>query len=460
MSFLLDFIRALTEEEIAKLNSMPLTGREDEVLTHLVKHRLTKGNVDKNSLKLLHLSASHYDKINSVLLEKSITHLCGTDIASAFNLFCDRNLMDLLFHEIKITERQLLKKKPLPDMSDFYRKVLFVLRRVGTDAYDEEKLMLYAKRYLQSLPTATLEDEAEVYLMCLLTRIFYHAVTGGGPAFEPTYKSEIAYWEDRLAGKQLHRANFQFWLCKASYYDFYSHDDNNLLLSNQNALDEMELAGDAVPENMRIYATTKMAKAYTHCNRFADALLTYRDVFKRWPKSLSNNRYHIIMYGVIALINKELNEAEEVLERLKYILGREEDKGMQLNLARNLALVYLNKKKFDEAWEMLTLTMQLPRADTDLLNDILNRVVHNCYFALTGEWETAARLLNANKKFLVARKDNPMTVEYDGFFNMLKAVIRFKQGKAKLPADFESRISYYRNGFMNLYGNLLDQMLA
>ncbi len=459
MGFLLDFIRSLTDEEIANIRHMPLTGREEEVLHLLIDNRKNKAYIDKSGLKQLNLSASHYDKLNSVLLEKCLAHLCGPDIGSTFNLLCERNLMDLLFHEIKISERQLLKKKNQAELTAFYRKVLFVLRRVGTDAYDEERLLLYAKRYLQSLPEKTLEDEAEVQLMCLLTRIFYHAVTGGGPAFEPTYKTTIQHWEEKLAGQPLHRANFQFWLCKATYYDFYTHDADNLLLSHRNALTEMELAGEAVPENMRVYATTKMAKAYTHCNMFADALQSYREIFRRWGHNLGNNRYHIVMYGVIALINKELNEAEEILNRLRFILGREEDKGMQLNLARNLALLYLNKKEFEKAWEMLTLTMQFPRSDTDLLNDILNRVVHNCYFALEGDWTTAARLVNVNKKFLAARKENPMTAEYDGFFNMLKTVVRYKQGKAPLPPDFESRMAYYRNGFMSLYGNLLDQML-
>ena len=69
MSFLLDLLRALNKEEVQKMLLMPVKGREEEVLQKTLNYRNVSSEVDSEIQQQLGLSKSHFDKINSVLLE-------------------------------------------------------------------------------------------------------------------------------------------------------------------------------------------------------------------------------------------------------------------------------------------------------------------------------------------------------------------------------------------------------
>ncbi|MDB5283690.1 MAG: hypothetical protein JWO06_2765 [Bacteroidota bacterium] len=460
MSFLLDLIKTLTEDELKKLNSMPVKGREEEVLHKTLKYRKEKTDVDVDARiqKELSLTKSHYDKINSVLLRKCYEHFTDGSSEQVLNLIFEKRLMALQVHELKIREKNLLKNGTRQQLNDFYWAYLLKVRSQSVNGFDKKWIISMAHKYLATLPKATLEDEAEVMLMCESTFVFYHAVIGEGPGYEPVFLKLIADWEKKLKGKKYHRANFQLLLSKANYYDYYT-SNHAIVDTLEEALREFDLAKEKIPVNQKMYAYSKLAKAYCQCSRFEEAMRTYKECFRLWGEEMRKNHYQMLMYSVVALINREFDEAQNMIEYMMPKLTSSTDIGMKFNTFRNNAILHMHKSEYDEALKHIHSFMQFPRSETDLLGDILNRMIHNVYFVMIGDFETATNLIEKNKKFLRSKGKTILTAEYTPYFNMLRDIIRYKTGIVKLPADFDKKMEPFQQGIMKLYGDLLLKML-
>lgn len=459
MSFLLDLLRALNKEEVQKMLLMPVKGREEEVLQKTLNYRNISSEVDGEIQQQLGLSKSHFDKINSVLLEKSFAFLTdGTD-QKIFTLLLQKQLTDLLYHEMKMREKALLKKGTEKELRDFYLQAFLAARKVGVNKLDISLLRKYGAEYLKHFPKAGLQDKAEIWLMYEHTALFYNSVMGTFASYEPEFWKSINKWERELKGKKLHRANFHLELAKANFYDFCTSDADNLIKSLETALKEFEAAKGTVPQPFQLYTYTKLAKAYCQGDFFEKALDTYREGMRKWPE-LKKNIYHPVMFAVIAIINHRFDEAQDMLdENTKDVILHRTDIGMFFNVARNYAVLHIHKNEFDKALEYIHMFLQVNRVETDLLGEILNRIVHNAYFAAIGDWETALNLIKKNKKFLANKPQSVMITEYDKFFNLLRLVVRHKAKDEKLPADFDEQMSAYRRNIAKLYGDLLLKVL-
>ena len=248
-------------------------------------------------------------------------------------------------------------------------------------------------------------------------------------------------------------------LCKANYYDFYT-SDHRIVDVLVEAVKEFDLAKGAIPAGLKTYAYTKLAKAYCQCSRFEEAMRTYKECFALWGDELKRNHYHMLMYSVIAIIAHEFDEAQKMLDNFQAPnMTATPDVGMQFNIARNYAILHLHRSEYSQAFEHMQMFLQLRRSATDLLGDILNRLVHNAYFVLTGDLETALKLIEKNKKFLRSKGKTALTNQYDGYFSSMRDIIRYKYGIAKLPTDFDKQMESYQEGIMKLYGDLLVKML-
>ncbi|MFN8285607.1 MAG: hypothetical protein U0V74_02585 [Chitinophagales bacterium] len=459
MSFLLELVRTLKKEEVQKLLLMPVKGREEEVLQKTLSYRTTTDEVDSKIQEELGLSKSHFDKINSVLLEKCFGYLTDGSDAKVFTLLLQKQLLDLLYHEIKMREKAQLKTGKEKEIREFYLQAFLATRKIGVNKLDLALVSKYATEYLKHFPKAGLEDKAEIWLMYEHSALFYNSVMGNSVSYEPQFWKVIHKWEKELKGKNLHRANFHLQLAKANFYDFCSSDGDNLINSLETALQEFEAAKGGVPQALKMYAFTKLAKAYCQTDQFEKALETYKESFAIWP-DLKRNVYHPVMFAVIAIINHRFTEAEQMLnENTREVLTHRTDMGMFFNIARNYAVLHIHKNEFDKALEYIHMFLQVNRVETDLLGEILNRIVQNAYFAAIGDWETALSLVKKNKKFLANKPSSSMITEYEKFFNLLRSIIKHRANGDKLPVDFEEQMAAYQRNIAKLYGDLLLKVL-
>lgn len=459
MSFLKDFLQRCTELDLQTLKRIDLRGNEYDVLHYTIKVRRDSKISDDLIQQHFAFSKSYFDKLNSVLLKKVLNTLTdGTD-DKVLGYLLEKDLIHHFIHELRIRERSIEKSGNNIEKSKFYRQVFHHVRRFPVSEYDDELTKKYAKKYLKSLPSFTEEDEAEIWLMYEFSRVFIFAASGKMNEHETAFLNTMQKWWSKIGSKPYPRAQFHYHLAFASYYDFYTGDYKSLVKALQNANDAYEKAGGTLAENYKVFVITKLAKAHCQGSKFTEALSLYRDAFERYEIPLTRNLFHPLMFAVIAIINGKYTEAEKMMDaHLRHLLNSDIDSTLEFDVVRTYAVLHMNKGEFNKAFEYIERALQFKRTGISLLGDILLRMVHNAYFIMTGDLETAKTTLARNQKFLNTKQKDKMTEEYGGYFTMLRDIIKHREGK-KLPEDFAQKMQPYREGIMKLHGDLLDKMI-
>ncbi|HRN93761.1 MAG: hypothetical protein M9931_05620 [Chitinophagales bacterium] len=460
MTFLRAFLCRCTEQERYKLKLLDLKGNEYEVLLETIKQRTNTDFDDTEIQNKFNLTKSYFDKINSVLLDKCLSALTpnGTynDILS---LILAKDMPDLLKHEIKIWERRILKTKDSNEITTFYYRTFQFLRRMPANVFDMEMLLKYKNLYLKHKKDRSEEDELEIAAMVLATQVFIEAVQGNMNTFSEKYHLELKRLKTEIGTKQYYKANFHTKLAEANYYDYYTSDFNALVNALKYAMEHYDKAQGGIDVTYKVYAITKLAKAYCHGSYFGEAMKIYDEAFSLFAAELSLNPYHPTMYAIVAIINGKYKEAEKMMnENLLHLLNNEKPGTLDFDIYRTYAILYMNQSMFDKAFYYLEEALKFRRTEISLLGDILLRMVHNAFFVMSGDLATAKTTLKRNFKFLALKEKDAMVQEYTGYFKMIKQVIRYKEGK-KLPKDFTEQMTPYRQGIMKLYGDLLDKMV-
>ncbi|MCS6933591.1 MAG: hypothetical protein NZM35_00390 [Chitinophagales bacterium] len=458
MSMLSDFLRTLKPDELAIVRQMPASEREKQVLLNTLVHLQDKEFDDELVQYELKLSKSHFDKINSVLLDKCYHVLTDGSNREVLYLLWQKGLKTLLLHEAKIRERKLLKgnKKKLAEL---YKIMFDISVRLpvlnGKIALAEE----YGRKYLATLGKPAEEQRSEIWLNYLFGTVFYYAANGKMAEYEAWTKAELKKWARKLEGKDYPVCQFYYHLCWSAYYEHYSSDWDNLMKSLHAALEALGRCEERVGSNYRIYVETTIAKAYAHNSNYREAYERYSACFDKFAKQLVRNRYHPLMYAVIAILHQQYDVAESIMEKyMKFYLENTPHDTFNFDIERIYALLYMYKKDYTKAAYYLQRGQQWDKTKFTFLGDILQRITQNIYFILQRDFEMALTLLRSNKRFLQSKQPDEMTREYGVMFDLINDVIRLQTGKEP-SKNFLQNLEQSRRGIMRLYAGLLDEFI-
>lgn len=456
MSMLFDFLMTLREEELKQVQQLRATEKERGVLFKTLEYVEQKKNDDSALQKELGFSKSYFDKVNSVLLDKCYNTLTDGSDNKVLYMLWEKSQKSLLIHEIKLREKKLLKGSR-KKLAEFYKLVFGICIRLPVLNGKIIMAEHYGKKYLSALGKASQEQQYEIWLQYLFSTIFYYSSNGKAAEFGPWTVQEINKWEKKLGGKKYAVCNFFYHLCRASYYEFYTSDFPNLLSSLQSCLCEYRHGAERVGENYKIYVETKLANAYCHGSHFADALKIYREAFAKYKTQLLRNRYHPLMFSVIAIINGELKEAENMMQaELMPLIEKTPEDPFCFDVERNYAVLYMYKGDMKKAGQFIQRGQRWDKTRFNFLGDVLQRVVHNIYYLLNGDTDTASSLLRKNIRFLNAKPQDGITTEYRKPFEVIADIIKLKKGK-KPSKNFEAGLEELQKGIMKLYGGLLKK---
>lgn len=461
MSFLSDLLFRCTPDEIQRIKGFDVQNLHRKVLWELIEQvQANKLNEDDIQSKFA-LSQSHYDKINSVLFTTCVTGLTTGTMRAGLSFFLEKDLLKLYKHQLKLYERRLAQYNDLEVARELYWQAYQDFRRFPVSEYDEKLVKQYAEKYIKVAKKLSEEDKAEIWLMYEFSRIFVASARGNIGKFEPAFLKSMAVWEKKVLDKPWPRAHFHYYLCWVNYYDYCTNDIIGLIGALQGALDAYDKAKGKVPETYKVYSIAKLAKAYCQDNRFEEALQEYRNAFAQYGDQLQRNYYHPLMFSIISIIAEQYDEAEKMLDTyLKHVVETGPESTMGFDILRTYSLLYMYKGDYKKAAKYLQRGLTYSRTDVSRLGDILQRMVHNAFFVITGDLDTAKTALSRNYKFLRAKADDKVSEEYIQYFDMLKLLIDHRLKGKKLPADLEERMAFFRQGIMKLYGGLLDKILA
>lgn len=459
MSLLSDFLRTLKEDEIASLKKIQFTDREHDAFTKTVQFVARKNFEDAALQQELKMSKAHFDKMNSVLLDKVYSFHTGNEDNKVLYMLWEKGLYGHLFHEARMRERRYLKAGAKQKLSVFYRLVFGITLRLPITENKVVRGDEYARKYLNSLSKPSQEETYEIQIMQLWNTIFYESARGNMKKYEPVILSTLKSWDKKLGTKKYNGCRFFYWLTYASYFEFYTHNFAGWTESLRNALHEFDTSRKDLGENYRVYVITKLAGAYCQGSFFKESLLMYREAFEKYEKQLMRNLFHPLMFSVIAIINHRFDEAENMLE--KHLIPRLQkfpEESLNFDIERTCAILCMQKGDFEKASYYLQRGQVWDKTQFTLLGDILQRLVHNIYFLLVKDYAGAEAMLRRNKKFLAAKQQDHMVEEYSKAFAVIADIIRMKNGR-KPAVNFHSRLNDLHFGIMKLYADLLDKAL-
>lgn len=449
-----EFLRTLKPDEIAVVKQMHTSKREKEVLQQTIAHLPDKTFDDELVQNELQLTKSHFDKINSVLLDKCYNALTNGTNQAVLYLLWEKGQKTLLLHEAKVRERKLLKGNA-KKLAEFYKLMFDICVRLPVLNGKIVMAEQYGNKHLRALGKPTTEKRSEIWLQYLFATIFYYSANGKMNEYGPWTLAELEKWKKKLAGKEYPVCQFFYHLSWASYYEFYTSNFENLMQSLQASLTALQHCEERVGENYRIYVETKMANAYCHGSMYGLAMQTYSACFKKYEKALLRNRYHPLMYSVVAILNNQLDEAEQMMNNhLKFYLENTPNDTFNFDIERIYAVLYMYKKEYEKAAHYLQRGQQWDKTKFTFLGDVLQRIVQNIYFILIKDYEMAHTLLRTNKRFLQSKPEDEMTREYGQMFDVIADVLRLKTGKAMSKA-FADNYTAAQKGIMKLYSGLL-----
>ncbi len=106
MSYLLYFVKSFDENELKKFRQLDLIRKEESVRNEYANHAHDKGINESLLHTKLRLTKSHFDKINSMLLDKALTYFAGNELKEKLEFLTGKQLTDLVLHELKLTEKK------------------------------------------------------------------------------------------------------------------------------------------------------------------------------------------------------------------------------------------------------------------------------------------------------------------------------------------------------------------
>src|ERR1043165_4582642 len=199
MSYLLDLVKSFNENELKQFGLLDLTGKEELVRDAYARYAADKKFDEAKLPAQLQLTQSHFDKINSVLLDKTISRLFGSDYRQILTAILLRGHGGLLLHEIKIIQRRIVKEKDKQRHANFYRAAFDTLIKMFHPSYNSKLVHEYGKKYLEALgKTRTIQHEAYIALFAHYGDMIAEAMSGNEVRHKDHAWDVLEKWRKRL----------------------------------------------------------------------------------------------------------------------------------------------------------------------------------------------------------------------------------------------------------------------
>ena len=124
MSLLSDFLRTLKDDEISSLKKIAFTDREHDAFIKTVWFVAQKNFSDAALQQELKMTKAHFDKMNSVLLDKCYALHTGGEDSKVLYMLWEKGLYDHLLHEARMRERKYVKQQDSKKLANLFRSLM------------------------------------------------------------------------------------------------------------------------------------------------------------------------------------------------------------------------------------------------------------------------------------------------------------------------------------------------
>ena len=434
MSYLLDLVKSFDENERKQFRHFDVIGKEELVCLQYAKHAAGK-DFDETLLPAkLQLTKSHFDKINSVLLNKALLHFAGPVLKDKLDYLGRKQLPRLILHELKLTEKKLKKQNDTGTLLQFYEEAFRSTITANYNNFPLREIDHYAQSYMRLLGK---EQEALKYRMFAHlheTMIRYHSAREQGSVENEKSLRHLLNLQQSVSGKKMYEVEMRIHLGLSAYYEI---DDIHKTLHH---LLEADAAArkvyDTISDKDKSFLLAMLGQQMLVLSRYPEAIAKYNELFTRFPYR-ANYLYHPYQLVFALLIVKDFKRAEEAMKKyIEPFLKNENARNFHFDIMRLYAIYHLLNKETAKAGDYLQRILQFGKQDFTPLGDVLFRLVHNVYCVQTGDYALAADVLKKNIKFIDSKSETDGLEPYKKMFLDLGKVIRYKSKGATAKQPF------------------------
>jgi len=460
MNYLAELICSLQESELQKLGQLNLVGRELQVFNAFERDARSKKGAAVITPEQLNLSASHFDKVCSLLIDKILGSLAGVSFDAKANFLLQKGLSRMLLHEVKINHRKFADSKDRKTKREFYTTAFETMRRMSFDVLDLKLLRQYAN-HLKPLLRSTDNFSPEVVdFKYVYIENAYHFLTGEGLAYAPKALKNINLILSAPEKYKTKVAYVYYNLCLMGYYKDFEDNQELALHHAKIALACMKRFPKGTDDS--VYASCYGSTANILCNQsnFSEALVVYNQAFAEFSVEMNKSYYHSLLYCITALVCKDYILTEKLLE--KYMKPyRDNNVALYYRFETNrlYILLYMYQQKFDDALVLLRELQSYKRKDLTSTAEIFLRMIENLYTLITHDYDLAITQSKNNLKYLSRNNFTYNNCDYLDLFYTIGALAKMKLNHKVNRQALEPHLTKSNRGYMNMYGGLLEQLL-
>lgn len=459
MSYLLDFVKSFDETELKQFRKLDLIGKEELLRDEYANQAQQK---DFNEIALVSkykLTQSHFDKINSVILDKTITLLYADDYNKAFSSILMKGLTDLMLHEQKIIERRILKISSASEKTKFYKAAFENLRSMFHPKYNSKLTHEYGEKYLCSLgKKKTFTDESYVAMLSLYGDIISEKFAGNEATYFSKAEAVLKKWEKKILATKNYSAHFYYYFVLATLHKHLAEDGKAMLPAYYSALKAIEKDSVKVEEKFKGITLCEIGFANIEINQFQEAQEFYERGLTEYPETVGKSHYHGGNYFCVCLINKDYEKAQRAFE--KYLLPKIQsgtNRSVLFDMYMMGCLFNLHRKNYDEAFRYLNELLKYRKNEITHFGLAMMRIYECIYFYRTKEFSVAAALVKKNLKFLNKEVGgNPGFEYYLQYVDSIGKLIKLKQHTLRSPEKLQQQIASLQKGIFSVFNRLLE----
>lgn len=460
MSYLLDLIKTFTADEKLAFRRMDLIGKEEIVRDFYLRHA-HKPKFDESLLtQKIDISTAHLLKINSVLLDKTLTALYGHDHGKVFTEILGKGLSTLMLHELKIREKDIVRTANAEAVIAFYQAAFDALRSMFHPDYDSALTHQFGKKYLRALGSkATIADESYVNMMALYGDIIAAAYSGQEKTFKPKVEKLLSAWEQKIADSSNPAATFYTAFAKATYYKHMTDDPVGFIASHETALAAWHRSNGTIEKKFEAIALCELGLGNIYLENFAKAREYYSTAFEKFSDTLGKSIYHSGHYFHVALLNNDTRLANSIFDKyLKPKIQPSTNRSVLFDIYMLATWSHIQQRQFVQAYDYLTLLKQYRKNDITMVGHAMVRQVESGYFYLSGDTATAQITISKNLRFVKKISHNSSSFQYYLIYlDTLDKLIKMEQHTLRYPDKLEAQILSMPGGIYQNYNRPLMQ---
>lgn len=458
MSQLQDLLSRLNKEELPKVRSIKLRGKEKEVFDYSLKNA---GKAETGEItSQFGLSETHSYKINSVLLQKCYQAIIPQGGKELLAFLIGKDLYTLFRYELNHQEKLIKNLKDAAKLEDYCLRSFHLLIDLPFKFYDKKLLDLYGEKYVKSNPKFG-EAEKEYVRFHKLFSDCNRLAARKNPKRAFVYGlKDLEKFEQELESTNYWLARYYLYRTFCSYFTYYEKDPKKHLEYLDKAIALKDKIAFFFPVNIGQFLHLMRADALFFNGNTDEAFKIYRKVFgENVSEELYGYFYHCEQYGLTLIIKGLFEESELFLNKhFREAISQRRDIFASRGLLA-FAKLYLSIGDFKKSIECINKGRQVNEKAFYLPFDFQWRVIENIYFIRKKDYSFAKRLAAKNIKFVNTQEDTNLHRDYLDLFKAFSAICTYKEKKSKLPEELIKETYELQNNFQNLYCRLIGMVV-